>query len=83
MNVRTELLRVMGDLCIETTNLNEETRLKEDLDIDSTELVEMAVVLEKRLPVVIDDTVFTRLRTFGDVEQFVQSRLSVKVAQEE
>ncbi len=83
MDIRAELLRVMDDLHIETANLSDGTRLKEDLDMDSTELVEMAVMLEKSLLVSIDDAVFAKLRTFGDVEQFIQSRLSVMVAEKE
>lgn len=83
MNVRSEILRVMDDLSIDTSDLSEETRLREDLDMDSTEMVEIAVGLEKRLSVVIEDAVFTRLRTFGDMVQLVQSSLSGKVAQKE
>jgi acyl carrier protein len=75
MDLRAEILRIMDELHISTTNIGDNTRLKEDLEMDSTELVEMAVLLEKRMRVVIDDAAFVKLRTFGEVERFMQSRM--------
>ncbi|MBE3561757.1 MAG: acyl carrier protein [Ktedonobacteraceae bacterium] len=79
MNIRNEILRAMRDLYINTDDVSSETRLREDLSMDSTELVEMALVLEKRLPILIDDATFAKLRTFGEIEQFVQSLLDTEV----
>jgi acyl carrier protein len=73
MDIRAQLLSVMKDLSIDTTNITSETCLKKDLDMDSTELVELAVVLEQRLSIPIDDAKLGKLTTFGDVEQFLQS----------
>jgi acyl carrier protein len=79
MNIRTELLAAMKDLAIETDSLTSETRLREDLEMDSTELVELAVALEKRLSLKIDDATLSKLTTFGDVEQFLESLSCVLV----
>src|SRR5260370_1307453 len=76
MNIRTELLHAMKDLAIDTDHIRSETRLREDLEMDSTELVELAVVLEKRLSLSIDDTILGKLSTFGEVEQFLESLAS-------
>lgn len=73
MNIRTEILGAMKDLAIETDHVSSETRLREDLEMDSTELVELAVVLEKRLSLKIDDAILGKLSTFGQVEQFLES----------
>ncbi len=79
MNIRTELLAAMKDLAIETDSLSSETRLREDLEMDSTELVELAVALEKRLPVKIDDAMLSKLITFGELESFLESLACVLV----
>ena len=79
MNLRAELLHAMIDLAIDTDHISSETRLREDLEMDSTELVELAVVLEKRLSLSIDDAALGKLSTFGEVEQFLQSLASVLV----
>jgi acyl carrier protein len=80
MNIRTELLHAMKDLAIDTDYIRSETRLREDLEMDSTELVELAVVLEKRLSLSIDDAILGKLSTFGEVEQFLESLASVLVS---
>lgn len=79
MDIRTELLCAMKELAIDTSEVNSETRLKEDLEMDSTELVELALVLEKRLALSIDDAVLGKLSTFGKVEQFLQSLTDVLI----
>lgn len=80
MNVRAEILHAMQDLHINIAKINTATRLKEDLDMDSTELVEMAVALEKRLPLTIDDAALGKLHTFGELEQFIQVLMDKQVA---
>lgn len=79
MNIRTELLSAMQDLSINTDTINSETHLREDLEMDSTELVELAVMLEKRLSFSIDDAALGKLPTFGEVEKFLSSLAGVLV----
>ncbi len=79
MDIRTELLCALKDLAIEADYISSETRLREDLEMDSTELVELAVALEKRLSIEIDDAIFGKLATFGEVEQFLESLACVLV----
>ena len=79
MNIRTELLCAMKDLAIEADYISSGTRLREDLEMDSTELVELAVMLEKRLSLKIDDAILGKLSTFGEVEQFLESLVGVLV----
>lgn len=80
MNIRAELLHVMQDLHIDISKVTPTTRLKDDLDMDSTEIVEMAVALEKRLPLTIDDAALGKLQTFADVEKFLQALMDKRVA---
>jgi acyl carrier protein len=73
MDIHAELLRTMKDLSIHTDTISNETRLKEDLEMDSTELVELSVMLEKRLSLPIDDAALGKLPTFGELEKFLKS----------
>ena len=77
MNLRPQILQALRELHIQAGMLTGETRIKEDLDMDSTELVEMAVILEKLLRITIDDAAFTRLRTIDAIEHFLQTRISI------
>ncbi|PTL79019.1 acyl carrier protein [Vitiosangium sp. GDMCC 1.1324] len=47
--------------------LNARISLKEDLDVDSTEMVEICSALEKAFGVEIDDSVEKKLKTVGDI----------------
>lgn len=82
MDVYDQTIDILSELHIDTTGATSGTRLKEDLDMDSTELIETAVVLEKHFAISIDDAAFSRLSTLGDIIQFVQSRLENKGVEE-
>lgn len=82
MDIRAQILSVMKDMSIDTTNISSGTQLKQDLEMDSTELVELAVSLEKRLALPIDDTTFGKLITFGEIEQFLQSLIAAPAYRE-
>lgn len=73
MDIRTILLDVLGSLEIDPEMVTNGTRLRDELDIDSTELVELAVAIERQLPVTLDIEAFLKLGTFGDLVAFVQS----------
>ncbi len=75
MNVYDQTINVLSELHIDTLGATIKTRLKEDLDMDSTELIEMAVALEKHFSIPIDDTAFLRLSTLGDIIQYIESSL--------
>jgi len=79
MDICTNILWAIKELAIDTSHVTSETRLKEDLEMDSTELVELALVLEKRFSTSIDDAVLGKLSTIGKVEQFLQSLTGVLV----
>lgn len=73
MDIRNFLLAVMEkDLAIPTDNITEETRLKEDLKMDSLELVELTLLIEKRLAISVNNVIST-LSTFGEVETFLST----------
>jgi acyl carrier protein len=67
------LMALFGELGFDPAAIADGTRLREDLAIDSTELVEIAVAIERRVPVSIDTGRFQALGTFGEVVDFVES----------
>ncbi len=70
---RSTLLAVLQELGFEADDLADTSRFREDLAIDSTELVEISVALERRMLVTIDSAALWSLATVGELVQLVES----------
>lgn len=55
-----------------------ETRLEEDLEADSLDLVELAMSLEEELSLEIPDEELEGIRTVGDAVDFVAGRVGAE-----
>ncbi len=55
--------------------LSRETRLVEDLALDSIQLLTLAVEVENHFRVCLDEDVDTEIRTIGDLIDAVEARL--------
>ena len=55
-----------------------ETRLEEDLEADSLDLVELAMSLEEELSLEIPDEELEGIRTVGDAVDFVAERVAAR-----
>jgi acyl carrier protein len=73
MDTRAALIEIFSELKIDPTGIEDDSRLREDLDVDSTEMVEIAVATEKRLSIAIDTDDFLRLKTFGAIVDYVST----------
>lgn len=63
-----EIVRVMGDLFeVDTEGVTRESRLVEDLDLDSIDAVDMIVHLQNMISKRIKPEAFKSVRTVGDV----------------
>lgn len=63
-----EIVRVMGDLFeVDTEGVTRESRLVEDLDLDSIDAVDMIVHLQNMIGKRITPEAFKSVRTVGDV----------------
>lgn len=71
MDTNTVVREILVGLEIDVDGIDDQTRLREDLEMDSTELVEVAVAIEAAVPVVIDTNGFLALKTLGDVVAYV------------
>ncbi|HVL80746.1 MAG TPA: acyl carrier protein [Actinomycetota bacterium] len=59
----------------DTNEIKMETRLEEDLEADSLDLVELAMSLEEELHLEIPDDELEGIRTVGDAVEFVAERV--------
>ena len=57
---------------IETDKLVSDARLREDLELDSLDAVDMIVALEQGLKIRIDEEEAKLIRTVGDIYNFVE-----------
>ena len=76
MDITFESVR---DIITETLSCGEEevgldTRLVEDLEADSLELVELAMALQEELGITIEDEDMAKLKTVRDVLEYSQSK---------
>jgi acyl carrier protein len=75
---RDELLAVLQGLGFERAELRDDARFREDLAIDSTELVEISVAVEQKMLVCIDSETLWSLKTVGDLATAVDSSSAVR-----
>ena len=57
---------------VEESELKAETNFVEDLNADSIELVELVMSIEDEFDVQIEDEVLSRMKTVGDVLDYVE-----------
>ena len=62
----------------EPAQISLETRLEEDLEADSLDLVELAMALEEELSLEIPDEELEGIRTVKDAVDFVAERVSAE-----
>ncbi|MEG3626645.1 acyl carrier protein [Streptomyces poriticola] len=67
MDVRDEVVDVLRGVGFEDGELRDDRHLSRDLDIDSTELVEIVVALEQRFGIAVDADAEGGFTTFGDL----------------
>lgn len=60
---------------ISTDSLSPDQRLREDLELDSLDAVDMIVALEQRLKIRVDEEQAKQIRTVGDIYDFVGKML--------
>jgi acyl carrier protein len=59
----------------DVSEITADTRLSEDLEADSLDLVELAMALEEELKLEIPDEQLEGIRTVGDAVEYVAERL--------
>jgi acyl carrier protein len=77
MNIREQVVETMRGVGFREENLTDEMSLVDDLGIDSTELVEIIVALEKHFSIQIDIDREGPLNSFGELVSCVNRIKSV------
>ena len=67
---------VANQLGLEREELVPEARILDDLGADSLDVVELVLALEESFDIVVPDEDVERLRTIGDVQQYLEVRSS-------
>jgi len=70
-NVSSRIEKIIGEQIGNESTLSPETNLQNDLEMDSLELVDLGITLEKEFEVVLPDSAIRRCATLGDVVQMV------------
>jgi acyl carrier protein len=68
---------VSSQLGIELDEVVTEARILEDLGADSLDVVELVMALEEAFDIVVPDEDVEGMQTIGDVESYLEERLSV------
>ena len=76
--VRKALLKVNPGL--DESKIVPGALLKEDLDVDSLDLVEVAMALEDVYRLTLDEDEMDDIKTVGDIVSLIEARLKVKSA---
>lgn len=66
---------VADQLNVEESRIVPEASFTEDLDADSLDLVELIMSLEEEFDIEISDEEAEQIRTVGDAERFLSSRI--------
>jgi acyl carrier protein len=71
MNSSNVVRAVLRELEIDTSGLSDSALLRDDLGIDSTELVEIAVAIERSTALKISTEEVLAMKTLGDLVAYV------------
>ncbi|MBK8807902.1 MAG: acyl carrier protein [Bacteroidales bacterium] len=74
-----EVIKIVNEFLIdefelEKTQLKPEAKLKEDLDIESLDFVDIAVVIDKEFGIKVKGEEMTGVKTLGDLYNYIKSK---------
>lgn len=70
-----QVIEIIADeLNVDAANIKEETRLKEDLNVDSLDVVELVMRLEETFDVSVSDEAASKLSTVKDIVTYIESQ---------
>lgn len=65
---------IAHDFHVKPETISLETRLREDLNVDSLDAVELIMTLEDKFGITIADSEATALKTVGDIVKYIESK---------
>ena len=78
--IRTSVLRILGRIAPEAdlSQIKSDLRLREQLDIDSMDLLNFVIGLHKELKIDIPETDYPKLATFDGCVNYLAARLNLQ-----
>jgi acyl carrier protein len=81
IDAEKQIIDFMVDrLGLQAEEITRNARFREDLELDSLDMVEMVTILEEQLGIAMDDTMAEKLTTLGAVVEFIEARHAAAVA---
>lgn len=83
MEIRKEIIETINEFLIDEFELKKEdlvetAQLKDDLDIESLDYVDIAVIVEKEFGFKVTNEEMVNIRTLGDLYKYVQTKVDAK-----
>jgi acyl carrier protein len=79
METKAKIKEVLVNLLkVKPEELKDEINLQDSIGIDSTEMVETVIALEKTFGVKLSPKEITKFSTINDIEENIQSKLGAK-----
>lgn len=79
MEVKNKIKEVLVNLLkVKPEELKDDINLQDGIGVDSTEMVEALIALEKAFGVKLSPKEITKFSTINDIEKNIQSKLEVK-----
>lgn len=73
MNIETKVIEIVGEfLDIDVEEITVESNLKEDLNADSLDFVELVMELEEEFDFEADEDKLANIKTIGDIVKFIE-----------
>ena len=79
MDTKAKIKEVLVNLLkVKSEELKDEVNLQDGIGVDSTEMVEAVIALEKAFGVKLSPKEITKSSTINDIEKNIQTKLEVK-----
>ena len=80
-NINLRIQQVIVDkLGVNESTITDQTNFSDDLAVDSLDFCELMVDIEKSFNIVIEDDLYPKLKTVGDVVKLVEQKAKVSPA---
>ncbi|MGI6216309.1 MAG: acyl carrier protein [Coriobacteriales bacterium] len=71
-----KLVDLMVDqIAIDADDLDENTSLEDDLQVDSLDLLQIVTAIEDEFNITVDDDVFSTVKTLGEAVDYIKEQL--------
>ena len=66
---------IVDQIAVEPEDITEDTSLRDDLEADSLDMLQIVTAIEDEFDIEVDDSVFEDVQTIGDATDYIQSQI--------